>query len=147
MAQLAFNLNDGNEFLFDVEEEVLSLGRANNNAIVIDNSYISSRHAEFRRVPGSGDYMIVDLGSSNGIEINGQKVERALLKDGDKLMLGQLACRYYSGKAPQKDSPQENKEAPSPPLSLPRPQPPQIKKLIPPTPKQKPPPTGEPGSG
>lgn len=131
MAQLAFNLNDGNEFVFDIDDEVLSLGRSSDNAIVIDNTYISAHHAEFRKVQGSQDYEIIDLGSANGIDINGSKVEKAVLKDGDKLTLGQLACRYYRDKAPQRSSPQPREAAAEAPVR-PRPQPPAIKKITPP---------------
>ena len=46
MPYLAFNLNNGNEFIFDLVEERLSLGRNPRNEIVIENNYISSFHAD-----------------------------------------------------------------------------------------------------
>lgn len=46
MPYLAFNLYDGNEFVFDILEKRLSIGRDSNNELVIDNTYISSFHAE-----------------------------------------------------------------------------------------------------
>jgi|GEM_PF-2468392 len=94
MAQLAFNLNDGNEFAFEIDEDFMTLGRDSANSIVINNSYISSFHAEFRKIEGCDDYEIVDVKSFNGIEVNGQKVERARLKDRDKIAFGQLFARY-----------------------------------------------------
>ena len=65
----AFNLNDGNEFIFDLLEERLSLGRNPRNEIVIDNNQISSFHAEFVRQP-DGEYVLTDLKSSNGTFVN-----------------------------------------------------------------------------
>ena len=65
MPYLAFNLNDGNEFIFDLVEERLSLGRNQRNEIVIENTFISGFHAELLRLP-DGNYEVIDLKSSNG---------------------------------------------------------------------------------
>lgn len=93
MSYLAFNLNDGNEFVFDLLDERLSLGRDSENDIVIDNTYISAFHAEFLR-QSDGGYEVVDLQSSNGTFVNGQRVERSLVKGGDKIRFGQLEARF-----------------------------------------------------
>ncbi len=74
MPYLAFNLNDGNEFVFDILEERLTIGRDAKNDIVIDNTYMSAFHAEFIRQTDGG-YEIVDLKSSNGTYVNGQRVQ------------------------------------------------------------------------
>lgn len=93
MPYLAFNLNDGNEFVFDILEERLSIGREASNDIVIDNTFISSFHAEFIR-QADGSYEIVDLKSSNGTFVNGRRVERFRVKGGDRIMFGQLESRF-----------------------------------------------------
>lgn len=93
MPYLAFNLNDGNEFIFDLLEDRLSLGRNPRNEIVIDNNQISSFHAEFARQSG-GAYVLTDLKSSNGTYVNGQRVESAELKPGDKVSFGLLEARF-----------------------------------------------------
>ena len=93
MPYLAFNLNDGNEFVFDILEERLSIGREASNDIVIDNTFISSHHAEFIRQP-DGSYEIVDLKSSNGTFVNGRRVERFRVKGGDRITFGQLESRF-----------------------------------------------------
>jgi pSer/pThr/pTyr-binding forkhead associated (FHA) protein len=79
MPYLAFNLNDGNEFVFDILEARLSIGRDAKNDIVIDNTYISAFHAEFVR-GGDGTYELVDLKSSNGTFVNGKRIDRAKVK-------------------------------------------------------------------
>jgi len=93
MPYLAFNLNDGNEFVFDLLEDRLSLGRDPKNDIVIDNGFISGHHAEFLRQE-DGTYEVVDLKSSNGTFVNGKRVERSKVKGGDRILFGRLESRY-----------------------------------------------------
>jgi chromosome segregation ATPase len=103
MPYLAFNLNDGNEFVFDILEERLSIGRDAKNDIVIDNSYISGFHAEMtKQVDGS--YELIDLKSSNGTFVNGQRIERSRIKGGDKIRFGQLDSRFRE-RAPKGTAP------------------------------------------
>ena len=99
MPYLAFNLNDGNEFIFDLVEERLSLGRNQRNEIVIENTFISGFHAELLRSP-DGNYEVIDLKSSNGTFVNGQRVDRAMLKPGDKVRFGQLDARFRDATLP-----------------------------------------------
>jgi pSer/pThr/pTyr-binding forkhead associated (FHA) protein len=53
---------------------------------VIDDPNVSRRHAEVRREDGR--YVIADLGSTNGVELNGRRVQTATLSHGDRLVLG-----------------------------------------------------------
>ncbi len=99
MPYLAFNLNDGNEFIFDLLEDRLSLGRNPRNEIVIDNNQISSFHAEFARQP-NGVYVLTDLKSSNGTHVNGKRIESAELKPGDKVRFGQLEATFREMELP-----------------------------------------------
>ena len=89
MPCLAFNLNNGKEFIFDLVERRLSLGRNLGNEIVVENSYISSFHAEITH-SDSNTYHISDLSSANGTFVNGERIEHAVLKNGDILRFGQL---------------------------------------------------------
>lgn len=103
MPYLAFNLNDGNEFIFDLVEDRLSLGRNERNEIVIDNSYISSFHAELVR-QDDGSYEVSDLKSANGTFINGERIDRSILKMGDGIRFGQLDARLRDAKMPGPES-------------------------------------------
>jgi pSer/pThr/pTyr-binding forkhead associated (FHA) protein len=47
---------------------------------------VSRRHAELRTE--GGRWSVVDLGSTNGIKVNGRRVDKRELSDGDKLTLG-----------------------------------------------------------
>lgn len=96
MPYLAFNLNNGHEFIFEIIEERLSVGRNAKNNVVIDKAYISSFHAELIR-DEKGSYELVDLKSANGTFVNGSKIERSLIKDGDQLRFGPLEAKFRHG--------------------------------------------------
>lgn len=55
--------------------------------VIISAPQVSARHAEIRPL-GGGRYEIVDLGSSNGTWVNGERVQRSPLGPGDHLRLG-----------------------------------------------------------
>ncbi len=64
------------------------LGRDVQCDIRIDRDTISRRHALFRRETGS--WYVSDLGARNGIYVNGEKVEKHPLEDGDRITVGAL---------------------------------------------------------
>ena len=65
----------------------LQLGRTQENDIVIPVSGVSSRHATLRQ---SGDaWLMEDLGSSNGLYHNGQRVQQLAMRYGDVVYIGQ----------------------------------------------------------
>ncbi|MEM9480599.1 MAG: FHA domain-containing protein, partial [Verrucomicrobiota bacterium] len=100
MARLTFKVSDNEELSFPLSRRSkTSLGRDAENDIVIDNNYISSHHAEFRYKEEQGGFLAVDLNSYNGIKVNGAKIERKVLKDGDSLHFGQLEARFYTDDA------------------------------------------------
>ncbi len=71
----------------EVSKRVTVVGRSQGCDIHLADPNISRRHAELRQ-QGTA-YWIVDLGSTNGIEVNGAKVERAKLEHGDRVTLGE----------------------------------------------------------
>ena len=66
-------------------ERVL-IGRSRECDVVVDDPNISRRHAEVRR-DGQG-WAVVDLGSTNGIKVNGRRVDQAPLEPGDRITFG-----------------------------------------------------------
>jgi hypothetical protein len=62
------------------------VGRSREADIRVADVNVSRRHAEVRQ-EGAG-YWIVDLGSTNGVEVNGKRVERTRLRDGDRIVIG-----------------------------------------------------------
>lgn len=65
----------------------LTIGRKNNNMLVLDDQFVSGNHV--RIFIKNTDNMIEDLGSTNGTELNGVRLEeRAILKVGDEIQVG-----------------------------------------------------------
>jgi hypothetical protein len=62
------------------------IGRSRDCDIVMADPNVSRRHAELRREQDG--WSVVDLGSTNGIKVNGQRVDQASLNDGDRITLG-----------------------------------------------------------
>src|SRR5215207_2097980 len=62
------------------------VGRSRECEVVLADPNVSRRHAELRR--DGGRWVIADLGSTNGIKVNGRRVDRAQLEPGDRITLG-----------------------------------------------------------
>jgi hypothetical protein len=62
------------------------LGRSREADIVIQDPNVSRRHAELRR--DEGGWQVVDLGSTNGIKVNGRRVDQQPLSPGDQITIG-----------------------------------------------------------
>jgi hypothetical protein len=62
------------------------LGRSREADIVLQDPNVSRRHAELRR--DDGGWQIVDLGSTNGIKVNGRRVNQQPLSAGDQITIG-----------------------------------------------------------
>ncbi len=71
---------------------ISTIGRLSDSDIVINDQNVSRRHAELHAV-GDG-YDLVDLGSTNGSKINGQRVQRQRLHDGDQITFGAITLRF-----------------------------------------------------
>jgi DNA-binding response OmpR family regulator len=75
----------GSEFV--LTEESISVGRAPDSDIVVDDRLASRRHACVYRE--HGQYVVSDCGSRNGTFLNGQRIsEPHALRDGDELQIG-----------------------------------------------------------
>jgi pSer/pThr/pTyr-binding forkhead associated (FHA) protein len=66
--------------------ERIVLGRSRECDVRLTDANVSRRHAEVRHE--DDEFWIVDLGSTNGTELNGKRIERARLADGDTITLG-----------------------------------------------------------
>jgi hypothetical protein len=76
----------------EVTERRVVIGRSRDCDIQLSDANVSRRHAELRQEGAS--YWIVDLGSTNGMEVNGKRVKRAKLRDGDTITLGSTEITF-----------------------------------------------------
>jgi hypothetical protein len=75
-----------------VEKRRFVLGRSRDCDIQIEDANVSRRHAELRQEGTT--YWIVDLDSTNGIEVNGRRVKRAKLDSGDTFTVGETEVTF-----------------------------------------------------
>ena len=75
-----------------VDKRSVVLGRSRECDIQIEDPNVSRRHAELRQ-EGSA-YWIIDLDSTNGIEVNGRRVKRAKLAPGDAFTVGSTEVTF-----------------------------------------------------
>lgn len=68
------------------------IGRADSADIQIVDTKISREHAELTFA--SGQYVITDLGSPNGIVVNDQKIVQKKMVEGEKIVIGQTVFKY-----------------------------------------------------
>jgi len=74
-------------------DEAFSVGRATKvNSLVLDDPTLSSQH--FKIVPKDGDRFVVDLKTTNGTVVNGEKVRAHKLRPGDVIRAGQVEFEY-----------------------------------------------------
>jgi pSer/pThr/pTyr-binding forkhead associated (FHA) protein len=71
------------ESAYFLSHPVTVIGRAAEADLRLDDSGVSRRHAELRYVDGRVE--LVDLGSTNGVTVNGKPTDRAQLQDGDRI--------------------------------------------------------------
>jgi pSer/pThr/pTyr-binding forkhead associated (FHA) protein len=64
----------------------LTIGRANDNGIVLTDGRVSRHHG--RLMARHGVLVYTDLGSTNGTRVNGVRVDEIVLGVGDRLLLG-----------------------------------------------------------
>jgi hypothetical protein len=81
----------GVEKSYPMRQLAVTIGRSDHCDIAVKDSSMSGRHAEIRK--SDGEIKVRDLGSANGIFLNGERIEEAELFDGDVLRLGQTSVR------------------------------------------------------
>ena len=77
---------------YEIDKRRVVLGRSNDCDIQLNDPNVSRRHAEVRQ-EGTA-YWIIDLDSTNGIEVNGTRETRAKLESGDRITLGSTELTF-----------------------------------------------------
>ena len=85
-ARLFYLDESGQECRVTITPPRLSIGRLSDNDLVIGPMGVSRRHAEV--IVQDDEYLLHDVGSKMGTYLNGEKIKRAKLKNGDRIQLG-----------------------------------------------------------
>jgi hypothetical protein len=73
-------------------DHITTIGRSSDCSVVLSDPNVSRKHAEIRHI-GEG-YSLIDLGSTNGTEVNGQRVAETALMNGDVISVGQTKLTF-----------------------------------------------------
>ena len=92
---LTFNDETVGEFLLD--KESMTIGRRPTSDIYIDNLAVSGTHARILTI--LEDSFLEDLESTNGVFVNGQRVKKHALQEGDVVIIGKHELRFYPDEA------------------------------------------------
>src|SRR6266516_1108323 len=102
--------NDGTGAVQDIVPEirpiplgtpVITLGRQENNMVVLNHPQVSGYHARLDQVQGGS--RIVDLGSTNHVYVNAQQIREQVLKPGDEIRIGPFLLTYTGTQLTQRD--------------------------------------------
>jgi len=77
-----------------LEENEITIGRAADNRIVLDDPTISAYHAVI--LQQEGRFIVRDLNSSNGLKVNGTRVSEAPLASRDQVKFGAVECLFQA---------------------------------------------------
>lgn len=82
---------NGVEKAYPMRAVTVTIGRSDQCDISVKDGSMSGRHAEISKI--NGEIRVKDMGSANGIWLNGERVDDVELFDGDVLRLGQTSIR------------------------------------------------------
>jgi pSer/pThr/pTyr-binding forkhead associated (FHA) protein len=85
----------GSRYLLDTD--VVTAGRHPESDIFLDDITVSRRHVEFHRTEGS--YRVHDVGSLNGTYVNRDRIDDALLQNGDEVRIGKFRLVFFASAA------------------------------------------------
>lgn len=75
-------------------DDRITLGRSPDATIFLGDARVSRIHLSIEFDPDLRAYRIKDLGSSNGTRLNGKRISEAILKESDKIIIGQTMLRF-----------------------------------------------------
>lgn len=92
MPRIQFTTPDGASGALELDAERMSVGRADDNQLIIADDSVSSHHGEVA-FDGSS-WTLTDLGSTNGTKVGGARVETVPLTSGAAFQLGNVNCVF-----------------------------------------------------
>lgn len=76
---------------FPLNKDHTVIGREVQCAVMLNDNSVSRQHSSITRL--AEGYLLKDMGSSNGTYVNGHRIQEALLKDGDRISIGD--CEFW----------------------------------------------------
>ena len=81
-----------NQQVFNINKDLITIGRKLGNDIVIHDNFVSRNHAEIRFEDGK--YVLYDLGSTSGSFINNKRVVKGILYSGDLVLIANVSMVF-----------------------------------------------------
>jgi len=94
MAKLILSFDNKPVKEYELDQEIITIGRKPTNDIHIDNLAVSGTHAKVLTI--LNDSFIEDLNSTNGTLINGQPITKHSLQNGEKVIIGKHTLEYVN---------------------------------------------------
>ncbi|MGB5695266.1 MAG: FHA domain-containing protein [Polyangiales bacterium] len=117
MDKLVISDDEGHTTVVPLLRDEISIGRQEGNAIRLTERNVSRTHA--RLLKRNGSYIIEDLGSYNGVSLNGKRIDiQAKLVSGDQLSIGDYDLKFQSDVAATSDTMPAQKARSQPPPRL-----------------------------
>lgn len=117
MYKLVISDDEGHTTVVPLLRDEITIGREEGNTIRLTERNVSRAHA--RIVKRNGDYVIEDLGSYNGVLLNGSRIEsRAELSAGDQLAIGDYDLAFQGEAEPVANTLPSPKPVSEPPARL-----------------------------
>ncbi len=101
MAKLVVSIGGAIERHYFLDKERFAIGRKLDNDIFLDGPGVSNLHAVIVTI--SNDHVLEDTASTNGVLVNGEKVERHILQNDDVIELSGYQLKYINQRATYMD--------------------------------------------
>lgn len=117
--KIHLTLPSGETRKYSLQMDSIRIGRAADNTVVLEDGSLSAHHAVLHR--RESGFELVDLGSTNGIEVDGRRVLTHDLRDGDVVKIGSVMLRFEwvdqpaappAAASPMADDPEDDEPVP-----------------------------------
>ncbi|MEJ2757844.1 MAG: FHA domain-containing protein [Anaerolineales bacterium] len=81
-----------NSEVFQINQELTNLGRKLDNHVVLNDPRVSRNHAQIRLI--ENQFVLLDLNSTGGTQVNGHKVTKSVLYSGDTISLAGMEIKF-----------------------------------------------------
>ncbi|MBI4429409.1 MAG: FHA domain-containing protein [Ignavibacteriales bacterium] len=82
----------GKDEVIEIESHEVLIGRSPQCRVLCSDQSVSRLHAKIRKE--SDGFVVYDLGSANGTFVNGEEIQKNILKEGDKIEIGNYVIEF-----------------------------------------------------